>query len=83
MAYTREDGEASERTLWPLGLFFWGKNWTLVGWCLLRDGFRHFRVDRIQQLMVSEETYPEQQGRRLADFFDALECEEGIKVPRR
>ncbi len=83
MAYQREDGEASERTLWPLGLFFWGKNWTLVGWCLLRDGFRHFRVDRIQQLMVSEETYPEQQGRRLADFFDALECEEGIKVPRR
>lgn len=83
MAYQREDGELSERTLWPLGLFFWGRNWTLVGWCLLRDGFRHFRVDRVQQLMVSEEMFPEQKGRRLADFFDALECDEGIKIPRR
>jgi predicted DNA-binding transcriptional regulator YafY len=83
MSYTREDGEASERTLWPLGLFFWGKNWTLVGWCLLRECFRHFRVDRVQQLMVSEETFPEQKGRRLTDFFDALEREEGIKIPQR
>ena len=83
MSYQREDGEPSERTLWPLGLFFWGKNWTLVGWCLLRDGFRHFRVDRVQQLMVSEESFPEQKGRRLADFFDELECKEGITIPRR
>ena len=83
MAYKREDGELSERTLWPLGLFFWGRNWTLVGWCLLRDGFRHFRVDRVLQLMVSEETFPEQKGRRLTDFFDALEQKEGTKIPRR
>lgn len=83
MTYAREDGEISERTLWPLGLFFWGKNWTLVGWCLLRDGFRHFRVDRIQQLLVSEESYPDLPGRRLNDFFDALERDEGIRVPRR
>ncbi len=83
MSYQREDGEPSERTLWPLGLFFWGRNWTLVGWCLLREGFRHFRVDRVQQLMVSEETFPDQKGRRLADFFDELECAEGIKIPRQ
>ncbi len=81
--YRREDGEASERALWPLGLFFWGQNWTLVGWCLLRDGFRHFRVDRIERLTVCDERYPEQKGRRLGDFFAALEREEGIKVPRR
>lgn len=83
MSYKREDGAASERTLWPLGLFFWGRNWTLIGWCLLRDGFRHFRVDRVQQLMVSEETFPEQNGRRLSDYFDELERAEGIKIPRR
>ena len=82
LAYRRADGAASERALWPLGHFFWGQNWTLVGWCLLRDGFRHFRVDRIEQLMVSEDAFPEQTGRRLADFFDALEREEGIRIPR-
>jgi len=83
MAYAREDGTASERTLWPLGLFFWGRNWTLVGWCLLRNGFRHFRVDRVQQLVVSDETFPDQAGRRLSDFFDEVERKEGIKLPRR
>jgi len=82
MAYAREDGTASERTLWPLGLFFWGRNWTLIGWCLLRDGFRHFRVDRVQHLIVSDETFPDQAGRRLSDFFDEVERKEGIKVPR-
>ncbi|MFT3847150.1 MAG: YafY family protein [Propionivibrio sp.] len=83
MAYTREDGEMSERTLWPLGLFFWGRHWTLIGWCLLRDGFRHFRVDRIGQLTVSEDTFPDLPGRRLSDFFDALERAERITIPRQ
>lgn len=83
MTYTREDGEISERVLWPLGLFFWGRNWTLVGWCLLRNDFRHFRVDRVQQLTVSDETYPDQPGRRIGDFFDTLEREECTKVRRR
>ncbi|WP_294355402.1 YafY family protein [Propionivibrio sp.] len=79
----REDGATSERTLWPLGLFFWGRHWTLIGWCLLRDEFRHFRVDRIGQLTVSEERFPDQSGRRLADFFDSLEQAEEITIPRQ
>lgn len=82
MAYTREDGTASQRTLWPLGLFFWGRNWTLVGWCLLRCGFRHFRVDRIQGLSVGDETFPDQPGRRLNDFFDELERQNDIVISR-
>ena len=82
MAYTREDGTASQRTLWPLGLFFWGRNWTLVGWCLLRGGFRHFRVDRIRELSVGEDGFPDQPGRRLNDFFDELERENGIVISR-
>ena len=82
MAYAREDGTASQRTLWPLGLFFWGRNWTLVGWCLLRDGFRHFRVDRIQELSVSNDRFPDQKGRRLSDFFDELERKDDIEINR-
>ena len=45
--YRREDGEESRRGVQPLGLFFWGKVWTLAAWCELRGGFRQFRVDRM------------------------------------
>ena len=83
MSYTREDGATSERALWPLGLFFWGRHWTLIGWCLLRDEFRHFRVDRINCLNILSEHYPDQPGRRLSDFFDELEAREGIRVRTR
>jgi len=48
MDYAGEDGHATPgRTIRPLGLYFWGKVWTLAAWCELRDDFRSFRVDRI------------------------------------
>ena len=46
--YTREDGRNSSRVVHPLGLFYWGRVWTLVAWCELRDDFRHFRLDRMR-----------------------------------
>ena len=67
--YIREDGESSSRTVWPLGLFFWGVVWTLGGWCELREAFRIFRVDRISQLDQSGEPYPKVEGRTLADLI--------------
>ena len=45
--YNDEKKNASTRTIKPLGLMFWGAKWTLVGWCLLRDDYRLFRLDRI------------------------------------
>ncbi|XWN33517.1 MAG: WYL domain-containing protein [Devosia sp.] len=45
--YTDEAGTETTRNVCPLGLVFWGKVWTLIAWCELRDDFRMFRVDRI------------------------------------
>jgi predicted DNA-binding transcriptional regulator YafY len=39
-AYTDAKGDATQRTVRPLGLYFWGKVWTLLGWCELREDFR-------------------------------------------
>lgn len=82
MDYRREDGVRSTRTVWPLGLFFWGPAWTLVGWCTLRGEFRHFRLDRIQRLGSTETRYPDEPGRRLDDYFDLLEQRENIRIRR-
>jgi predicted DNA-binding transcriptional regulator YafY len=68
-AYTREDGAASDRTVWPLGLFYWGAVWTLVAWCELRVDFRSFRLDRIGAAEVLDEGFELAQGQRLDDFL--------------
>ena len=64
-------GETSRRTVWPLGLAFWGRVWTLAGWCELREAFRNFRVDRMDGLLRLRETYEEMQGRTLQDYVAA------------
>ena len=74
--YQREDGMRSERAVEPLGLFCWGRTWTLAGWCELRNDFRHFRVDRINALVLTERKFEEVAGRSLSDFFRAVEAQE-------
>jgi len=66
----------SERTVQPLGLYYWGQTWTLAAWCELRQGFRNFRVDRIQELAVTSERFEKVPGRTLADFLAQVESEE-------
>ena len=68
ITYNRADGADSRRTIWPLGLFFWGTAWTLGAWCELRQAFRNFRLDRIATLRVCEERYPNEPGRSLEDM---------------
>lgn len=71
--YRRADGEKSVRTVWPLGLAYWGRTWTLVAWCELRDEFRHFRLDRMSNLIESGETFTPQAGQTLEDFLARYE----------
>ena len=52
--YQDEQGNASIREIWPLGLIYWGKTWTIVAWCTKRDDYRMFRLDRIQHLEIKE-----------------------------
>jgi len=67
--YTREDGERSTRSCRPLGMYFWGKVWTLVGWCEYRDDFRTFRPDRMENLEVEDRTFRSEPGRTLRDYL--------------
>ncbi|WP_158174480.1 helix-turn-helix transcriptional regulator [Grimontia hollisae] len=46
--------DVTVRTVFPLGLFYWGGKWTLSCWCALRGDYRDFRMDRISKLEFSE-----------------------------
>jgi len=69
MAYTGADGAATERTVRPLGLFFWGTVWSMAGWCELRTDFRSFRLDRIDRMATLPERFQDEAGRTLEDYF--------------
>ena len=53
----------------PLGLFFWGKPWTLAAWCELREDFRNFRLDRIGDSTLLEEVFVDEPGKTLRDML--------------
>lgn len=81
LEYVTADGEQSLRQIWPLGLFFWGTNWTLTGWCQLRQAFRSFRLDRIACLQVLAEQYPLETGKSLDDYLNWLQQECRLQLP--
>jgi predicted DNA-binding transcriptional regulator YafY len=58
IAYSDEAGNATERMIWPIGLAFFEGKRLVVAWCELRNGFRHFRADRIATLVTTESRYP-------------------------
>ena len=57
--YADEQQRVSSRVLWPFALGYFNDRIVLAAWCELRNGFRHFRIDRIQQLNLSQELYPQ------------------------
>lgn len=69
LEYTSLHNVVSKRLVNPLGLFYWGKVWTLVAWCKLREDFRQFRVDRIQSVNVTKHVFESEDGQTLRDFI--------------
>ena len=57
IVYTDERANATERTVWPFALAFFDRVRVVVAWCELREGFRHFRTDRIAELDVTSQRY--------------------------
>lgn len=69
LAYRDAAELRSERVVRPLGVFYWGKVWTLAAWCEARHDFRSFRIDRIERLDVLDQTFRDEAGRTLADLL--------------
>jgi predicted DNA-binding transcriptional regulator YafY len=69
LSYATADGAATKRIVRPLGIFFWGRTWTLAAWCELRQDFRNFRLDRIAASTMLDETFEDETGKALRDML--------------
>ncbi|QLC23806.1 YafY family transcriptional regulator [Parasphingopyxis algicola] len=75
--YRDETGAATSRSVQPLGLWFWGKVWTLIAWCELREDFRMFRLDRMIDAHPAGRTYRPVPERSLAECLRQIEAKYG------
>lgn len=78
ITYRDSTGGTSARTIWPFALTFFDKARVVVAWCELREGFRHFRTDRIETAELLEARYPRRGLAMLRAWRDA----EGIPAHR-
>jgi predicted DNA-binding transcriptional regulator YafY len=69
LSYANADGAASTRTVRPLGIFFWGRTWTLAAWCELRQDFRNFRLDRVAASTMLDQAFEDEAGKALRDML--------------
>ncbi len=69
LSYTDAAGAPTERIVWPMTLVYWGHTWMVGAWCELRQAFRSFRVDRIEDARSLTTQYQDEPGKRLADYF--------------
>jgi predicted DNA-binding transcriptional regulator YafY len=57
LRYRNWRGEESERQLDPYRLVNHAGRWYIIGWCHLRHSIRVFRLERIEEVKLEEETF--------------------------
>ena len=69
LGYRDVEGRYSQRDIRPLALSFFGPVWLLAAWCDLRQDFRTFRLDRIEQLVVLDDKFRPERGKTIQDYL--------------
>ncbi|WP_411825602.1 helix-turn-helix transcriptional regulator [Luteolibacter sp. AS25] len=72
---TANRGAISLRVIEPLGLVFYAQNWHLIGWCRMRQEMRNFRLDRIAEWLVLDESFEDRLDFSVKEFLrESIEC---------
>lgn len=58
LSYRDQSDRLSERVVWPLVIGYLDAARMLIGWCELRQDFRHFRTDRVEKAVFLDERFP-------------------------
>ncbi|MFC4685848.1 helix-turn-helix transcriptional regulator [Epilithonimonas pallida] len=67
--HSPDTNQTTERTIEPFAIYSTQDNWILIAFCLLRNDFRAFRLDRIQHLTTLNEQF-ESHKMTLQEYFD-------------
>jgi predicted DNA-binding transcriptional regulator YafY len=79
LAYRDVEGRDTDRVIWPIVLIYYVDAVMVAGWCELRQGFRHFRLDRVQQWNMLEDHFTGR-GVALLDEWEATQKETQVST---
>ena len=68
ISYVDGEEKPTQRTIWPFALGFFERVRVVVAWCEMRQGYRHFRTDRIRSLKLATTRYPRRRMALLKDW---------------
>ena len=74
LRYRSLSGEVTDRVVWPFALSYFNSVRVVVAWCELRQDFRSFRADLIDEARVLSESYPRHRSTLMAEW----QAREGI-----
>jgi predicted DNA-binding transcriptional regulator YafY len=70
LTYTDESGAVSIRNVWPFAISYFEHVRVVVAWCELRRDYRHFRTDRIVEMIPQEVRYPRRRAVLLQEWHE-------------
>jgi predicted DNA-binding transcriptional regulator YafY len=73
LIYRDEKEEETRRIIWPIALSYWEAVRLIVAWCELRNGFRHFRTDRVVGSEFLEARYATPRAKLRAQWKKEME----------
>jgi predicted DNA-binding transcriptional regulator YafY len=68
LQYRDEHHAQTKRVIWPLALIYYSESAMIVTWCELRNGLRHFRMDRMVSIVEGAGSFKGQGASLLAEW---------------
>ena len=82
-SYTDGKGAASTREVDPLGIIYMQNTNMLMAWCHLRDDFRAFRLDRMDDLNRTGSSFRPRRVSMLRDYMELLRADAEARAKDR
>jgi predicted DNA-binding transcriptional regulator YafY len=82
LVYLDAENRQTERVIWPIVVGYHAAVRILVGWCELRQDFRHFRIDRVAGATFMEDRYPARPAVLRAKWLASASKEQPLEKAR-
>jgi predicted DNA-binding transcriptional regulator YafY len=66
------NGETTQRLIKPFGIIYYGLDWHLIAFCILRNNYRDFKISRIKNLNLTKQSFDDHDEFSLLTYYEYL-----------